>query len=60
VLVTSLTGKKTVDNYMGCTLYLEDLFGRKIDLVMNGAIKKRLKPSIPGEAVSARGSPPVP
>ena len=29
------------------------LFGRKVDLVMNGAIKKRLKPYILGEVVYA-------
>ncbi|MFA4849851.1 MAG: nucleotidyltransferase family protein [Methanoregula sp.] len=53
VLVTFRTGEKTFDNYMGCKFYLEDLFGRKVDLVMKGSIKKRLKPYILGEVVYA-------
>ena len=53
VLVTFRKGQKTFDNYMGCRFYLEDLFGRKVDLVMKGVIKKRLKPYILGEVVYA-------
>ena|SRR5665647_5886 len=53
LLVTFRKGEETFDNYMDCKFYLEDLFGRKVDLVMNGAIKKRLKPYILGEVVYA-------
>jgi hypothetical protein len=53
VLVTFKKGKETFDHYMDCKFYLEDLFGRKVDLVMKGAIKKRLKPYILGEVVYA-------
>ena len=53
VLVTFRTGEKTFDNYMDCKFYLEDLFGRKVDLVMKGSIKKRLKPYILGEVIYA-------
>jgi len=53
VLVTFKKDKKTFDNYMGCKLHLEDLFGRKVDLVIKGTIKKRLKPYILGEVVYA-------
>lgn len=53
VLVTFRKGEKTFDNYMDCKFYLEDLFGRKVDLVMKGAIKKRLKPYILSEVVYA-------
>ena len=53
VLVTFRKGEETFDNYMDCKFFLEDLFGRKVDLVMNGAIKKRLKPYILGEVVYA-------
>lgn len=53
VLVTFRKGQKTFDNYMGCKFYLEDLFRRKVDLVMKGTIKKRLKPYILGEVVYA-------
>ena len=53
VLVTFKKGQKTFDHYMNCKFYLEDLFGRKVDLVMKGAIKKRLKEYILREVVYA-------
>jgi uncharacterized protein len=53
VLVSFRKGEKTFDNYMDCKFYLEDLFGCKVDLVMKGAIKKRLKLNILGEVVYA-------
>lgn len=53
VLVTFRRGEETFDNYMDCKFYLEDLFGRKVDLVMKNALKKRLKPIILGEVVYA-------
>ena len=53
VLVTFQRGKKTFDNYMGCKFYLEDLFGRNVDLVIKGTIKKQLKSYILGEVVYA-------
>jgi len=49
VLVTFRKDGETFDHYIDCKFYLEDLFGRKVDLVMKGAIKKRLKPYILGE-----------
>jgi predicted nucleotidyltransferase len=53
VLVVFRKGEKTFDNYMDCKFYLEDLFGRKVDLVMREAIKKRLKKPILSEVVYA-------
>lgn len=53
VLVTFRNGEETFNNYMGCKFYLEDLFGRKVDLVMKDAVKKRLRPYILGEVVYA-------
>jgi len=53
VLVLFRKGEETFDNYMDCKFYLEDLFGHNVDLVMKGAIKKRLKPYIIGEVVYA-------
>ena len=38
VLVTFRKGEETFDHYMDCKFYLEDLFGRNVDLVMKGAI----------------------
>jgi len=53
VLVVFRKGEETFNNYMDCKFYLEDLFGRKVDLVMKGALKKRLKPHILDEVVYA-------
>ena len=53
VLVMFRKGEETFDNYMDCKFFLEDLFNRKVDLVMKGAIKKRLKPYIVREVVYA-------
>jgi len=53
VLVTFRDDEETFDNYMDCKFYLENLFGRNVDLLMDGAIKKRLKPYILGEVVYA-------
>jgi predicted nucleotidyltransferase len=38
--------KPTFDTYMEVKFYLEDLFGRRVDLVMEEAIKPRLRPYI--------------
>jgi Predicted nucleotidyltransferases len=53
VLVSFRKGEETFDHYMDCKFYLEDLFGRNVDLVMKGAIKKRLAPYILGKVVYA-------
>lgn len=47
--------KKTFDNYMDLKFLLEDLFGRKVDLVIKETIKPRLKNIIIGEAVNVPG-----
>lgn len=53
ILVEFRRGQETFDHYMDLKFYLEDLFGRKVDLVMKGAIKRRLKEYILGEVVYA-------
>jgi len=53
VLVTFRKGEETFDHYMDCKFYLEDLFGRNVDLVMKGAIKPRIREYILGEVVYA-------
>jgi len=42
---------RTFDNYMNLKFFLEDLFQRRVDLVMKSAIKKSLKPYIMEEVV---------
>ena len=46
VLVEFKRGKKTFDNYMDLKFFLENLFGRRVDLVVKEALKLELKPSI--------------
>ena len=45
----------TFDAYMDLKFYLEDLFNRRVDLVLIDSIKPRLKPIILKEAVYATG-----
>lgn len=46
ILVEFEDGHKDFFNYMRLKLYLEKMLGRKIDLVMKKAVKKRLKDRI--------------
>lgn len=43
VLVVFEEGQKTFDNYMDLKFYLEDLFGREVDLVTEKVLKPQLK-----------------
>jgi len=51
-LVEFEKGKKTFDNYMDLKFYLEDLFGKKVDLIIKEAVKPKLKKYIYEEAIS--------
>ncbi|MGB9927987.1 MAG: nucleotidyltransferase family protein [Methanosarcina sp.] len=53
VLVVFGEGQKTFDNYMDLKFYLEDLFGRKVDLVTEKALKPQLKDIIMKDIVYA-------
>ena len=53
VLVEFRRGQETFDHYMDLKFYLEDLFGRSVDLVMKGAVKRRLREYIMNEVVYA-------
>jgi predicted nucleotidyltransferase len=53
VLVVFEEGQKTFDNYMDLKFYLEDLFGRKVDLVTEKALKPKLKDIIMKDVVYA-------
>ncbi len=44
-------GPATFDRYMGLKIWLEDLFGRPVDLVTRKALKPRLRPYVEKEAV---------
>ena len=47
--------KKTFDAYMNLLFFLEDLFGRKVDLVMKGTIKPLIKDRILAETIYVEG-----
>ena len=47
--------KATFDSYMDVKFFLEDLFGRPVDLVMAETIKPRLQPYILGEVIYVEG-----
>jgi len=47
--------KKSFDSYMDLKLFLEDLFGRPVDLVLADGIKPKLRTEILREAIHAPG-----
>lgn len=53
VLVEFKVGYKTFDNYMDLKFFLQDLFGRNIDLVTVQALKPQLKEDILHEVIYA-------
>ena len=53
ILVDFKNGCKTFDNYMELKFFLEDLFGRSIDLVTMEALRPQLKDNILQEVVYA-------
>jgi len=46
--------KVTFDNYMHLKFFLEDLLGRRVDLVIPGDLKRQLKPHILREVEYAK------
>ncbi len=46
ILVEFESGKKNFDNYTGLKFYLEDLFQKKVDLVIKESIRPKLKDKI--------------
>jgi len=49
VLVSFDQGRKDLFNYMRLKMYLEEILGRKVDLVIKEAVKPRLRDRILGE-----------
>jgi len=45
-ILVEFNGRATFDRYMDTKFYLEELLGRKVDLVTPKAIKPRMKPYI--------------
>lgn len=55
VLVEFAEGKATFDNFMQLVYYLEDLFGRKVDLLTVGGIDKYIRPRVEREVIWIEG-----
>lgn len=54
-LVEFEPGAKTFDGYMALKEFLEELFGRNVDLVVSEGLKPRLREGILRETVYAQG-----
>ena len=54
ILVEFQKDKKVFDNYMELKFFLEKLFNRKVDLVIEDALKSRIRDSVLKEASYAR------
>ena len=51
ILVEFQNGEETFDNYMDLKFYLEDTFGKKVDLVLKSVLREELKKEILTEVV---------
>jgi len=51
ILVEFSRGQATFRNFMALITYLEDLFGRKVDVVTTGGLDPYLRPYIEGEVI---------
>ncbi|MCX7154346.1 MAG: nucleotidyltransferase family protein [Proteobacteria bacterium] len=52
-ILVAFDGPATSERYFGVQFFLEDLFGRAVDLVTEKALRAELRPFIEQEAVSA-------
>lgn len=50
-ILVEFNGPATFDEYVDLKIFLEDLLGKKIDLVTEKALKPRLRPNIEKEAI---------
>jgi predicted nucleotidyltransferase len=50
-LLVSFRGAATFGHYMGLKLFLEDLFGRRVDLVTKRALRRELRERVEREAI---------
>jgi predicted nucleotidyltransferase len=50
-ILVEFTGPATFDGFMDLKLYLEELLGRRVDLVTSKALKPRIRPNVEREAI---------
>ena len=53
IIVTFQENRETFDNYMDLKFFLEDIFEKSVDLIIEDTIKSRIKDQILHEAVYA-------
>ena len=51
-ILVAFDGPATSERYFGVQFYLEDLFGRSVDLISEKALRAELRPYIEKEAVN--------
>lgn len=51
-VLVGFDGPATSERYFGVQFYLEDLFGRRVDLVTDKALRPELRPSVEREAIN--------
>lgn len=56
ILVEFEEDQETLDNYMDLKFFLEDLFNRKVDVVISSVVKEALRKSIMESATYAKGA----
>lgn len=52
-VLVDFASSPTFDDFMGLKIYLEDLLGRRVDLVTRNALRPRLREAIVREAIHA-------
>ncbi|MCY3598261.1 MAG: nucleotidyltransferase family protein [Rhodospirillales bacterium] len=50
-LLVRFDGRATSERYFGTQFYIEDLLGRPVDLVTDGALRQELRPYVQREAI---------
>ena len=50
-LLVEFDGRATSQNFFGVQFYVEDLFGRRVDLVTRKGLKPRFRPHVEREAL---------
>ncbi|MCY3702242.1 MAG: nucleotidyltransferase family protein [Rhodospirillales bacterium] len=50
-LLVRFDGRATSNRYFGTQFYIEDLLGRPVDLVTDGAMRQELRPYVEREAI---------
>jgi len=51
-VLSDFDGPATSDRYFGVQFYLEDLLGRPVDLVTEGALRPRLRPYVERDVIA--------